>query len=492
MTPRAPARGLTPPGAGRPRGSLPRRATTRRSGRRARHAARRFVLALAALLVALLAVLGSPSSARAALPAAVDGQALPSLAPMLERVMPGVVNIATRGAASAPASPLLADPFFRRFFDLPVPRRQRPFQSLGSGVIVDAEAGFIVTNNHVVADAAEIAVTLHDGRRFTAELVGTDPDTDVAVIRIPPEKLVAVPLADSRQARVGDFVVAIGNPFGLGQTVTSGIVSALGRSGLGIEGYEDFIQTDASINPGNSGGALVDLRGRLVGINTAIIGPAGGNVGIGFAIPTALAMDVMRQLVDNGSVRRGLLGVATRSLDARIAAALGTTVDRGALVLRLKPGSPAVAAGLEPGDVIVRFAGRDVATTEDLGNAIGLAPVGQPVELTVVRDGEPLTVEAQLVDRAVQAVEASDLLAPLAGATLAEPVEGEEEGVLVSQVARGSPAWHVGLRAGDRVVAVNRTRIRRLDELRDALGRAGRALALAVRRGGATLFLVVD
>lgn len=283
----------------------------------------RFSRFAAALAVAFLAgagavsLLSPPQAAQAALPAVVDGQALPSLAPMLERVTPAVVNISSKTHVRVATDPLLDDPFFRRFFGVPNLPRERVEQSLGSGVIVDASKGYVLTNNHVVQGADDISVTLHDGRTLKASVVGTDPDTDVAVIQIPAQNLTALAVADSAQLRVGDFVVAVGNPFGLGQTVTSGIVSALGRTGLKGLGYQNFIQTDASINPGNSGGALVNLRGELVGINSAIFSPSGGNVGIGFAIPSNLAGNVMRQLVRSGTVKRGSLGVETQDLTPR-------------------------------------------------------------------------------------------------------------------------------------------------------------------------------
>ena len=278
---------------------------------------RGFLLALA------YSVLLLPNPVQAALPVAVDGAPLPSLAPMLDRVTPAVVNIAAKSFVTVQQSPLLNDPFFRRFFRLPNQQRERATQSLGSGVIVDAEAGLILTNHHVIHNADEIAVTLRDGQQLKAELLGADSATDIAVIKVDGKGLSALPMSDSDELRVGDFVVAIGNPFGLGQTVTSGIVSALGRRGLGIEGYEDFIQTDASINVGNSGGALVNLRGELVGINTAIFAPNGCSVGIGFAIPTNLARDVMSQLVAHGRVSRGLFGVATQDLTLELAEAFG-------------------------------------------------------------------------------------------------------------------------------------------------------------------------
>jgi serine protease Do/serine protease DegQ len=299
-------------------------------------------------LLTLALLLASPVT-EAALPAEVDGQPLPTLAPMLERVTPAVVNIATRGRVQVRENPLLSDPFFRRFFDLPTPRRERRTQSLGSGVIIDAAEGYVVTNHHVIAKAQEISVTLRDGRALPATLVGADPEADIAVIQVTADDLGELPLADSDALRVGDFVVAIGNPFGLGQTVTSGIVSALGRSGLGIEGYEDFIQTDASINPGNSGGALVNLRGELVGINTAILAPSGGNVGIGFAIPASMVRELVAQLVEHGEVRRGQLGIVLQDLTPQLAEAFGIANGGGAVVSQVLDGSPAERAGLQPG-----------------------------------------------------------------------------------------------------------------------------------------------
>jgi len=294
------------------------------------------------------------------LPGVVDGQPLPSLAPMLEQTTPAVVNISTRGTVRS-ANPLFEDPFFRHFFDLPGNSRdgargRRQTQSLGSGVIVDADVGLVVTNHHVIENADEILVTLTDGREFQATMIGQDPEADIAVVSIKPEDLTALRWADSDQLRVGDFVVAIGNPFGLGQTVTSGIVSALGRSGLGIEEIEDFIQTDASINPGNSGGALVNLRGELVGINTAIVGPSGGNVGIGFAIPSNLAQDLMQQLVDDGEVRRGKLGVSLQELTEELQRVFG--VKKGVVVSGVEAESPADLAGLRRGDVLIEIDGR--------------------------------------------------------------------------------------------------------------------------------------
>jgi Do/DeqQ family serine protease len=316
---------------------------------------------------------------------------------MLEAVLPAVVNISTTSTVNVQENPLFNDPFFRRFFDLPnMPPRQRQQQSLGSGVIVNAENGLILTNHHVIANADQVTVTLQDGRDFEATVVGADSETDVAVVKIDEKNLTALRFGDSQSLRVGDFVVAIGSPFGLSQTVTSGIVSALGRSGLGIEGYEDFIQTDASINPGNSGGALVDLNGELVGINTAIVGPAGGNVGIGFAIPSHLAQAVMQQIVQYGEVQRGQLGIGVQDLTPESAKALGLERSGGAVIAQVQPDSPAAQAGLRPGDVVVAVDGAPVANASSLRNIIGLLRVGSEIKLDFLRNGQKRTATARI------------------------------------------------------------------------------------------------
>jgi len=334
---------------------------------------------------ALAAFAPAPAIAAALLPQSAGG--VPSLAPMLERITPGVVNIAVRGKVRE-QNPLLQDPFFRRFFDLPNQRPQeRETQATGSGVIVDAANGYVLTNGHVVENATRIEVTTKDNRRYTAKLIGRDPDTDVAVLQIPVNGLVAVPMGDSDRLQVGDFVLAIGNPFGLGQTVTSGIVSALGRSGLGIEGYEDFIQTDASINPGNSGGPLVNLNGECVGINTAILAPGGGNIGIGFAVPINMARRVMDQLVRHGEVKRGRIGVAIQDLTPDLADAMKTTHTTGAVIARVDPGSPAERAGLRTNDLVVAANGVPIRSGTQLRNVIGLTSIGSDVALTIDRRG---------------------------------------------------------------------------------------------------------
>ncbi|ANC92400.1 Do family serine endopeptidase [Azospirillum humicireducens] len=336
------------------------------------------------------------SPAAAALPLGAVGGG--TIAPMLEQVTPAVVNISVLSQAPQAENPLLRDPFFRRFFNLPDQMPQgRPQVSAGSGVIVDAANGYVVTNSHVVENAQEIAVTLKDRRRLRAKLIGRDAATDIALLQIKADSLTALPLGDSDRAKVGDFVVAIGNPFGLGQTVTSGIVSALGRSGLKIEGYEDFIQTDASINPGNSGGALVNFQGELIGINTAIIGPAGGSVGIGFAVPVTIVRSVMEQLREYGEVRRGRLGVAIQDLTPDLAESLNLKGDEGALIAKIERGSPADSGGLRSGDVVVAVDGRAIRSATDFRNRIGLLRVGTPVQLTVVRNGgqKSVTVRTQ-------------------------------------------------------------------------------------------------
>jgi Do/DeqQ family serine protease len=342
--------------------------------------------------IVALAPLAEPAVAAAPLPQAAGG-AVPSLAPMLARITPGVVNIAVRGKVRE-QNPLLQDPFFRRFFDLPQNQRpqERETQATGSGVIVDAANGYVLTNGHVVENATRIEVTTKDNRRYTAKLIGRDPDTDVAVLQIPTNGLVAVPMGDSDRLQVGDFVLAIGNPFGLGQTVTSGIVSALGRSGLGIEGYEDFIQTDASINPGNSGGPLVNLNGECVGINTAILAPGGGNIGIGFAVPVNMARRVMDQLIRHGEVKRGRIGVAIQDLTPDLADAMKTSHTTGAVIARVDPGSPAERAGLRSGDLVVAANGVPIRSGTQLRNVIGLTSIGSDVGLTVDRRGSEYKV----------------------------------------------------------------------------------------------------
>ena len=432
--------------------------------------------------------------ATAALPAAVDGEPLPSLAPMLARVTPAVVNIHSRSTVRV-QTPLANDPFFRHFFGLPSVPQERVRQSLGSGVVVDAREGLVLTNNHVVAGADDISVTLADGRTLAGTLVGADPDTDVAVLRIPAEDLAAVPLAVAARLQVGDFVVAVGNPFGLGQTVTSGIVSALGRSGLQGLGYQNFIQTDASINPGNSGGALVNLRGELVGINTAIFSPSGGNVGIGFAIPTDLAQTVMDQLLAHGEVRRGSLGVDTQEIDARLAEVLDLGTRRGAVVTRVREGSPADKAGLAPGDVILSIDGKAVDGPARLHNLEGLLPVERAIALVLLRDGREQTVRVRLTARP-GVLEGHTVDPRLDGARLVPLPESLRQrglaGVQVESVAADSPAALNALRAGDVITQINRRDIEDTAQLQTLLERTPRQLLLTVVRGGRAFLLLAE
>lgn len=337
---------------------------------------------------------GGPAFSGAPIPMA-GGAPVTSVAGVVSRITPGVVGISVRGEVRE-VNPLAQDPLFRQFFNLREEPVERQTEAVGSGVIVDAAHGYVLTNSHVVDNASRIEVTTKDNRRFSATLVGRDPATDIALLRIPTEGLTAVPIGDSSHLQVGDFVLAVGNPFGLGQTVTSGIVSALGRKGLGIEGYEDFIQTDASINPGNSGGALVDLQGRLIGINTAILAPGGGNVGIGFAVPINMAREVMDQLTRYGEVRHGHIGVAIQDLTPDLARALGTTHTQGALVARVEPGSAAQRSGLRSSDLIVAVDGAPISNAEELRNRVGLAQIDDVVRLTVDRNGSERVVSVRI------------------------------------------------------------------------------------------------
>jgi len=444
-----------------------------------------------------LLILLAFGTAQAALPFAVDGEPLPSLAPMLERVTPAVVNIATRGQTTRRIElPLPSDPIFRRYFDIPSIERIQETQSLGSGVIVDAKNGYVLTNAHVIEDAIEITVTLSDGRELQAEIVGRDPDTDIAVIKIHAHKLEQVTMADSSQLRVGDFVVAIGNPFGLGQTVTSGIVSALGRSGLGIESFEDFIQTDASINLGNSGGALVNLRGEMVGINTAIFGSGDGSIGIGFAIPVNMAKDIMQQLIEQGEVVRGRLGARGQDLTPQLAQAFDVELSSGFIVTQIESGSPADKAGLQVGDVIVSANDKKIRASGDIHNLVGLLRIGQTIDLKLYRQGEEknLTVVIQTIE--IPVIDGSRWHEQFAGATIGEIRESSLQRGLVSylkvvEVKIGSNAWEAGIREGDIFYSINKQLISTHDEALEAIERNKRGMILNIQRGNRELYLLV-
>jgi serine protease DegQ len=426
-----------------------------------------------------------PVTLAAALPASVAGEQLPSLAPVLKEVTPSVVNVYTQTRVRV-RSPLLSDPFFRRFFNVPDVPQERISQSLGSGVIVDGEHGYVLTNNHVIEGADDIAVTLKDGRSIEAELIGTDPDTDLAVIRIEAGNLKALPLADSDRLQVGDFVVAVGNPFGLGQTVTSGIVSALGRTGIrGLE-FQNFIQTDASINPGNSGGALINLRGELVGINSAIFTPSGGNVGIGFAIPSTMARYVMNQLIRYGEVRRGTLGLIVQDLSGDLAGAFGIESGQGALVAEVVDNSAADMGGLKPGDVVITVAGRAIRNAQDFLNAEGQLPVGESVRVGYLRDRK--TDTTVLVIQPPPQLVGEDLDRRLEGALFTElPArlrDGRNNGVLIAELDARSRLAYEGLRPGDIITGINNRRIRSLADFREAMNSVRSSILLQIRRDG--------
>jgi serine protease Do/serine protease DegQ len=442
------------------------------------------------LLPALTAtlLLATAPLASAQLPAQVGETPVPSLAPMVKRVSPAVVNIAIKGTVQE-QNPLLNDPFFRRFFDVPNTPQRRQFQSAGSGVIVDAKQGYIITNAHVIENATEITVTLLDNRSLTAKVVGKDEGSDVAVLQVQGNNLTAIPIADSDKTEVGDFVVAIGNPFGLGHTVTSGIVSALGRSGINPEGYEDFIQTDASINPGNSGGALVNLNGQLVGINSAILSRTGGNIGIGFAIPANMMKTVMTQLVKHGEVRRGVLGVNIQTLTSDIAESMGAAGNtQGALVSQVVEGSAAEKAGIKAGDIITAVNGKPVKDASGLRNTIGLLSIGERVDVALLRDGKPRRLTAVIGERdAAAEAAAAGMHRGLEGAEL---VDAQGGGVLIRSVAEGSPAAQRGLRANDVIIGVGRTRVANLAEFRRATEGAA-AFVVQVRRGSAMLVIPI-
>ena len=418
------------------------------------------------VLTACVVVAGAAYAQPGGLPMR-DG--LPTLAPILEKVTPAVVNIAVLQKSPEEENPLMRDPFFRRFFG--VPQQAEPQIAAGSGVIVDAKNGYIITNSHVVKDAREILITLKDNRRLPAKLVGSDPGTDIAVLKVEPKNLVEAKFGDSDAMQVGDFVMAIGNPFGIGQTATSGIVSALGRSGLSVEGYEHFIQTDAPINPGNSGGALINLKGELIGINSAIIGPAGGNVGIGIAVPSVMAKAVMDQLVRFGEVKRGRLGIAMSN----------ATGVEGAQIAEVEANSPAAQAGLRKGDVVTALNGHPVRGSAELRARLGVVPAGETVELKVQRGNESQIIKARIAE--VEKQKAGGQSVPeLAGASLAEIERGKNRAVGVAAVESGSPAFQHGIRAGDIIIGVNQRRVNNVQELSKALRQRGR-VSLNILRG---------
>ncbi|HKS93521.1 MAG TPA: DegQ family serine endoprotease [Gammaproteobacteria bacterium] len=455
-------------------------------------------ISLAAVLCAALLGFAPLASFAHMPPPFVAGQPVPSLAPIVKRVSPAVVNISTSGHVTVQQSPFFNDPFFQQFFGMPNVPTERNFQALGSGVIVNADKGYILTNNHVIENADKITVTLYDGRSFKAKVVGRDPDTDIAVLHIDAKDLVQIPLGNSSTLQVGDFVIAIGNPFGLEHTVTAGIVSAKGRTQVQDGKYSDFIQTDAAINPGNSGGALVNLEGQLVGINTMIVTSGGsrGNIGIGFAIPINMAKDVMDQLIQYGKVERGMLGVQVQTLTPELAQALKLAQNQGAVVMQVVPGSQAQKAGIKPNDVIVSVNGNPVASAQDVRNVIGLLRVGTPVTLGILRNGQQITIHAKIGNTQSEQI-ASAEHPQLRGMTVSNlnessPLYGQVKGVLVTGVDPNSEAYSAGLRQGDVITAVNREAVSNVAEFRKALDQAGGTVALRVRRDDQIFYLVLS
>jgi len=448
-----------------------------------------------AAAVAAAALLAAPQAIPPPVMAAsLDAAPMPSLAPMVKRVSAAVVNVATRGTVKespGQRNPLLDDPFFRKFFNVPPDAQphERQFQSAGSGVIVDAKNGYIITNYHVVENATEITVTLLDNRSFGAKVIGRDEGSDIALLQAKQPGLVAMSLGDSSKLEVGDYVVAIGNPFGLQHTVTAGIVSALGRSGINPEGYEDFIQTDASINPGNSGGALVNLRGELVGINSAILSRSGGNIGIGFAIPVNMVKNVMAQLIRFGEVKRGVLGVNIYDVTPDIAKEFGLSESSGALVAGVIQGSAADRAGVKTGDIITSLNGVQMKTAGELRNAIGMLRVGSTVQIGLLRDGKPRRITAMIADRGdEETANAAVINKALDGAELADAPDAG--GVVIRSVQDGSPAAQSGLRANDLIIGVGRTPVTDTKALRQA-AKGASFLMLKVRRGASVLLIPI-
>ncbi len=446
-----------------------------------RYAGAALVLAVAVLTVTVLSV--------SVLPNRADAQPMQSLAPLVKRASPAVVNI--RVSQTVEAGSPYSDEMFRRFFGLPdVPGGSREVASAGSGVIVDAGNGYILTNHHVVDGAEKIQVSLYNDETLDAEIVGSDAATDIALLKVESDELMELPIGDSSAVEVGDFVIAIGNPFGLGHTVTSGIVSALGRTGIsrgtGTSVIEDFIQTDASINPGNSGGALVNMNGELVGINSAIISRTGGNIGIGFAVPTEIAQSIMQQIIDFGEVRRGLLGVTIQTIDQETAEALGAEVTSGALITGIEPESAAEEAGLRVDDIIVQVNDKKIGGARELANAIGLKGSGDEVTIDYLRGGDRRSATATLGEATARRSDGNDIHPGLEGAQFAAASNGVE----VSVVEPGSPAAQRGLRPGDIVTAVNRQQIDTLEQLR-SIAQDNRILFLLVQRDDRTLMLQI-
>ena len=473
-------------------------------------------LAMSALALSLGLAL-SPLTATAAETAssAATAQQMPSLAPMLEKVMPSVVSINVEGSTTVntprmprnfqqffgdnspfcqDGSPFQSSPFCQgggAGDDSQGGGQQQKFMALGSGVIIDAAKGYVVTNNHVVDNASSIKVQLSDGRKFDAKVVGKDPRSDIALIQIQdPKNLTAIKIADSDALRVGDYTVAIGNPFGLGETVTSGIVSALGRSGLNAENYENFIQTDAAINRGNSGGALVNLNGELIGINTAILAPDGGNIGIGFAIPSNMVKNLTSQMVQYGQVKRGELGILGTELNSELAKAMKVDAQRGAFVSQVMPNSSAAKAGIKAGDVITSLNGKPISSFAALRAEVGSMPIGSKVTLGLLRDGKAVNVSLELQQSSQNQVDSSTIFSGIEGAEMSN--KGADKGVVVNNVKANSPAARIGLKKGDVIMGANQQPVKNIAELRKILDSKPSVLALNIQRGDTSIYLLMQ
>lgn len=452
---------------------------------------RNFVLTSIALG---LSVMATPMLAQASLPVAVNGQALPSLAPMLEKVLPAVVSISIEGQQKGSNRNAIPEEFRFFFGDQFGDRSPRQFRGLGSGVIIDAQKGYVLTNNHVVDNADKITVKLEDGREFKAKIIGTDSQSDVALLQIEnPTNLTAIKFADSDQLKVGDFTVAIGNPFGLGQTVTSGIVSALGRStGMDSANYENYIQTDAAVNRGNSGGPLINLQGELIGINTAIISPSGGNAGIAFAIPSNMAHSLVQQIIDFGEVRRGMLGIKGGELNADLAKAFDVKAQQGAFVSEVLPNSAADKAGIKAGDVIIGLNGQRIASFAELRAKVATTGAGKEIQLTYLRDGKEKDVKVTLQSDEQSQTSATNIIPALEGAELSNYNSKGVKGVEISNVASSSMAARRGLQTGDIIIGINRNPVENIGQLRKILEDKPSVIALNILRDGSNFYLLVQ
>ncbi|WP_086870038.1 serine endoprotease DegQ [Kosakonia pseudosacchari] len=450
---------------------------------------------LSAFALSVGLILSAPFQTVAAMPSQVPGQgALPSLAPVLEKVLPAVVSVQVEGTAVQGQK---VPEELKKYFGEEMPdqpqQQPQPFEGLGSGVIIDAAKGYVLTNNHVINQAQKINVQLNDGREFEAKLIGGDDQSDIALLQLQnASNLTQISIADSDQLRVGDFVIAVGNPFGLGQTATSGIVSALGRSGLNLEGLENFIQTDASINRGNSGGALLNLNGELIGINTAILAPGGGSVGIGFAIPSNMAQTLSRQLIQFGEIKRGLLGIKGTEMSADIAKAFNLNVQRGAFVSEVLPNSGSAKAGIKSGDVIVSLNGKPLSSFAELRSRIATTEPGAKVKLGILRDGKPLDVEVTL-DKSTSSSASAELISPsLQGAELSDgQLKDGTKGITVGNVEKGSAAAQAGLHKDDVIIGVNRDRVQSIAEMRKVLEAKPSVMALHIVRGNDSIYLLL-